>query len=73
MSSIRKISKQKLHLGESKVQVLNISHCFKHCCCRKEMEATWNKKGEDYKSQVEQIEEKLRNTELAVSKVINDY
>ena len=71
MSSIRRISKQKLHLGESKVRVLNISHCFKHF--RKEMEATWNKKGEDYKSQVEQIEEKLRNTELAVSKVINDY
>ena len=38
---------------------------------RKEMEATWNQKGEDYKTQIEKIEEKLRNAELAVSKVRN--
>ena len=36
---------------------------------RKEMEATWNQKGEEYKTQIEKIEEKLRNAELAVSKV----
>ena len=35
------------------------------------MEAIWNQKGEEYKTQVEKIEEKLRAAELAVSKV--DY
>ena len=35
------------------------------------MEVTWNQKGEDYKTQIEKIEEKLRNAELAVSKVRN--
>ena len=33
------------------------------------MGATWNQKGEEYKSQIEKIEEKQRNAELAVSKV----
>ena len=33
------------------------------------MEATWNQKGEEYKTQIEKIEEKLRMAELAVSKV----
>ena len=47
---------------------------FKYCVYkieqfRKEMEATWNQKGEEYKTQIEKIEEKLRNAELAVSKV----
>ena len=31
----------------------------------------WNQEGEDYKTQIEKIEEKLRNAELAVSKVRN--
>ena len=33
------------------------------------MESTWNVKGEEYKAQVAEIEEKLRNAEMAVSKV----
>lgn len=37
------------------------------------MEATWNQKGEEYKTQIEKVEEKLRNAELAVSKVYNSF
>ena len=33
------------------------------------MEVTWNLKGEEYKTQVSLIEEKLRTAELAISKV----
>ena len=33
------------------------------------MEVTWNLKGEEYKTQVFLIEEKLRTSELAISKV----
>ena len=33
------------------------------------MEVTWNLKGEEYKTQVSLIEEKLRTSELAISKV----
>ena len=36
---------------------------------RKKMEVTWNLKGEEYKTQVSLIEEKLRTSELAISKV----
>ena len=47
-----------------------IKYCvYKNEQFRKEMEATWNQKGEEYKTQIEKIEEKLRNAELAVSKV----
>ena len=36
---------------------------------RKKLEVTWNLKGEEYKTQVSLIEEKLRTAELAISKV----
>ena len=36
---------------------------------RREMETAWNMKSEEYKTQVADIEEKLRHAELAVSKV----
>ena len=66
--STRRISRQKRHLGEC--FELLIKYCvYKIEQFRKEMEATWNQKGEEYKTQIEKIEEKLRNAELAVSKV----
>ena len=47
------------------MQGLILDHFF-----RKEMEVTWNLKGEEYKTQVSLIEEKLRTAELAISKVV---
>jgi len=40
---------------------------------RKEMESTWNQRGEEYKEAISIIEEKLRNAEFAVSKMNSSY
>ena len=40
---------------------------------RKEMEETWNRRGEEFKAQVEMMEEKLRNAQLAVSKINSSF
>ena len=51
----------------------SIPTVYNYSGCRKEMEVTWNSRGEQYRAEANVMEDKLRNTEQAMMKVIDRY
>ena len=72
VTSTRKISKMKQHLGKYRVLYLVVTFwqlSQGYIIFRKEMEVTWNNRGEQYRAEATVMEDKLRNTEQAMMKV----
>ena len=66
-AEVKELSRERDHLGnncEKYKEDLSIEAKF-----RKEMEVTWNNRGEQYRAEATVMEDKLRNTEQAMMKV----
>ena len=61
------------HSGTARRFLISAEIYCGFCLCRKEMEVTWNSRGEQYRAEAILMEDKLRNTEQAMMKVIMKY